>query len=352
MADIHENDHDDHHDEHLNMSMLNATSIDVNSPEWIAIRVCLALTMIIEVVLSAVIIDILHRRKLISESILRIIGSLTSGLMLSGGLVHIYAEAIEHFVESIEEPEFFLPFLIGAVTILCLIIIDKIIHIGMNERKRYVARTTGNVMVKANPVHTGELELKKETEVEVEFKEGEGGEECKAKHGHSHFDIALGTEKWYVVIIFLIALSIHSVFEGLGFGTSRTLAIMFQIYVFIILHKGMVTASLCIVMLKNSHIFTRIRYYFVVIIFAIASPIGAFVGIGISNINTEFELVEVIFNSITAGTFLYLSIRELIPMFFDETEEKWWIDAIKIIAFVIGFGFLTGIAIWHPHEEH
>ena len=339
MADIHKNDHDDHHDEHLNMSMLNATSIDVNSPEWIAIRVCLALTMIIEVVLSAVIIDILHRKKLISESILRIIGSLTSGLMLSGGLVHIYAEAIEHFVESIEEPEFFLPFLIGAVTILCLIIIDKIIHIGMNERKRYVARK-GGIVPKREVKMYGE-----ESQVLVQ-------NECELKHGHSHFDISLGTERWYVVIVFLIALSIHSVFEGLGFGTSRTLAIMFQIYVFIILHKGMVTASLCIIMLKNSHIFTRIRYYFVVIIFAIASPIGAFVGIGISNINTEFELVEVIFNSITAGTFLYLSIRELIPMFFDETEEKWWIDAIKIIAFVIGFGFLTGIAIWHPHEEH
>ncbi|KAI6657910.1 Zinc transport protein [Oopsacas minuta] len=358
MAEIH--DHDDHHDELLNITSTNYTGINLNSPEWIAIRVALAMSTLIEVFVAAFIIDILHRKKLISESILRIIGSLTAGLMLSGGLVHIYAEAMEHYVETTEHPDYFLPFLIGAITILCLIVVDKAIKVAMDERKHYIERRTGRAMVEKNEIK--EIELKT------------GGEENEPKgfneenvpsaeneytvqetdtnniQGHGHFDIALGTDKWYVAILFLVAISLHSIFAGLGFGTTKSLNIMLQIYAFIILHKGLVAASLCVVMIKHKNVFTTTRFYLVVFTFALSTPIGSFIGIGISNINTEFELVEVVFNCISAGTFLYLSLRELTAMFFDEAERKWWVDVLKIIAFIIGFGFLTALAVWHPHE--
>ena len=353
MSEIHA--HEDHHDGLLINISHNDTEINLNSPAWISIRVALATSTLIEVFAAALIIDILHRNKKISESVLRIIGSLTAGLMLSGGLVHIYAEAVEHYVESTEHPDYFLPFLIGAITIMCLIVVDKLIITVMEERKKYLDRKAARLTVKNN--ESNAIELKKDDEnVECAFIEGNSitmPTEPKLEpqpHTHTHFNLALGTDKWYIVIIFLVAISLHSIFAGLGFGTTQSLSIMLQIYAFIILHKGLVAASLCVVMLKHKNVFTTTRYYLVVTTFSMSTPIGAFIGIGISNIETEFELVEVVFNCISAGTFLYLSLRELVAMFFDKTESKWWIDVLKIIAFVVGFGFLTGLAIWHPHE--
>ena len=360
MTDIHDLDehHDGHQDEHhneqfdshLNLTLSNSTGIDLNSPEWIAIRVSLVVTIFIEVFVAAILIDILHRKKLISETVLRIIGSLTSGLMLSGGLVHIYAEALEHYVESTEQPEYYLPFLIGALTIMCLIVADKLINVAMLERKHYRDRREKKptiVMAERNGI---ELNSTEDKDRELQIQECTENQHDMEAQGHSHFDMALGTDKWYVVIVFLLAISLHSLFAGLGFGTTKNFKIMFQIYAFIVLHKGLVAASLCVVMLKHKKIFTATRYYLVVATFSLTTPIGGCIGIGISNINFEFEIVEVVFNCISAGTFLYLSLRELIAMFFDQAEAKWWIDVIKIIAFIVGFGFLTGIAIWHPHE--
>lgn len=351
MSEIHI--HEDHHDDlFINISH-NDTEINLNTPGWISVRVALAASTLIEVFAAAIIIDILHRYKKISESVLRITGSLTAGLMLSGGLVHIYAEAVEHYVESTEHPDYFLPFLIGAITILCLIVVDKSIIVVMEERKKYLERKAARLTIKKE--ETNGIELKKDSE--CAFIEGitmpteHKIEPQPQPHTHSHFNLALGTDKWYIVIIFLVAISLHSVFAGLGFGTTQSLTIMLQIYAFIVLHKGLVAASLCVVMLKHKNVFTTTRYYLVVTTFSLSTPIGAFIGIGISNINTEFELVEVVFNCISAGTFVYLSLRELVAMFFDETESKWWIDVLKIIAFVVGFGFLTGLAIWHPHES-
>ena len=358
MTDIHEigdqqtNHEDEHENGHLNLTLFNSTGIDLNSPEWIAIRVSLVITIIIEVFVAAIIIDLLHRKKLISEVVLRVIGSLTAGLMLSGGLVHIYAEAVEHYVESTEHPNFIIPFLIGALTIMCLIVIDKLISVAMLERKHYIDRKERNLTVVSLDSANGiELENVEDKNHNLKISECSEHKHEADTQGHSHFDMGLGTDKWYVVIVFLMAISLHSLFAGLGFGTTKNYKIMFQIYAFIVLHKGLVAASLCVVMLKHKKIFTVARYYLVVITFSVATPIGASIGIGISNIEFELEIVEVVFNCISAGTFLYLSIRELIAMFFDQAESKWWIDIIKMIAFIIGFSFLTGIAIWHPHEE-
>ena len=353
MTDIHDigDHHEDEHIDHLNLTIFNTTGIELNSPEWIAIRVSLMVTFFIEVFVTAILIDLLHRKRLISETVLRIIGSLTCGLMLSGGLVHIYAEAVKHYVESIEHPNFFLPFLIGALTVMSLIVVDKLINVVMLERKHYRDRKERKITVisidLANEIELNSVGKKNK---HIQIPDCDEHQHDTKTQGHSHFDMALGTDKWYVVIVFLMAISLHSLFAGLGFGTTKTFKIMFQIYVFIILHKGLVAASLCVVMLKHKKIFTVPRYYLVVTTFSLTTPIGACIGIGISNINFKLEIVEVVFNCISAGTFLYLSLRELIVMFFDQEESKWWVDIIKIIAFIIGFGFLTGLAIWHPDE--
>lgn len=377
MAETYHED-DNHHTGNVisaianNSTTYNNSTIDLNTPEWICIRVALIISIIIEVMVTAVIVDILYRKKLISGVVLRIVGSLTSGLMLSGGLVHIFAEAIEHYVESTDHPNYIIPTTICSVTILLLIVIDKTIHMVMEFRNDFVMRRRNrkrssnksgvvrnnkdvkNQVGDANEIIEMEiikldstLESQNNLQKNARNSQNETNNECNHQ---GHFNATLVVDKWYVAVILLLAVGLHSFFAGLGFGTTRSVTIMFQVYAFIILHKGLVAASLAFVMLQYSAYFTRCRYYLLMLTFAVTTPIGAAIGLGFSFIDVKYELIEVVFNCISAGTFIYLAIKELIVMFFDSAETKYWIDIVKILAYLIGFSLLTGLAIWHPHE--
>lgn len=73
-------------------------------------------------------------------------------------------------------------------------------------------------------------------------------------------------------------------------------------------------------------------------IFSIATPLGISIGIVLHGLN---DLVNIVFNSLAGGTFLYLSASEVIVEEFSVNIKKW----LKLLFFVGGAMFITFLGL-------
>eukprot|EP01132_Coremiostelium_polycephalum_P011566 gene11566-14168_t len=121
-------------------------------------------------------------------------------------------------------------------------------------------------------------------------------------------------EKHLAVLPFLlvIALSIHSLFEGLAMGIQTTELHVIDILIAIFAHKILAAFALgvSIVSVTNSKT-SFIKLLTLILVFSFASPIGAIIGMVIVGVgNVADSLVPAILQGISSGTFLYVAVVE------------------------------------------
>lgn len=118
----------------------------------------------------------------------------------------------------------------------------------------------------------------------------------------------------------VLALSFHSVFEGLVIGLGQDIASVWQVFAAVALHKFIVAfvlgVELCAAQLH------RLLYTLYIVVFSITSPIGVAIGIGISQAVSTIDgasvgspsdyLVIWVLNGIAAGTILYVVMFEVL----------------------------------------
>lgn len=143
---------------------------------------------------------------------------------------------------------------------------------------------------------------------------------------------------FFNVTILMIALSTHSVFEGIAVGLQKDIADVWNFFVAIGLHKWAAAMSLGISMsynLENKRTFVTM----LLIIFASATPIGLIIGMLIME---SPPLINIIFSSLAGGTFLYISASEVVVEEFSIPHNKW----VKLAGFILGaliIAFVTSI---------
>ena len=141
--------------------------------------------------------------------------------------------------------------------------------------------------------------------------------------------------------ILMIALSVHSVFEGLALGLQVTISGVLNMVIAILIHKGAASSSLGISLVKTfPDNFKLCRG--LILCFAVATPLGVGLGILLSN---SGELIEVIFTSLSAGTFLYIACTEVIVEEFAIPGNRW----LKLAAFL--FGALIITCLWFVDND-
>ena len=131
----------------------------------------------------------------------------------------------------------------------------------------------------------------------------------------------------------MLALSVHSVFEGLAVGISTDESEVLLMALAILVHKGAAGSALGIALVKtfpNDFKLCRI----LVSVFACATPLG--VGIGMALVGTD-EIYEIIFNSLAAGTFVYIAASEIIVEEFSMPGYRW----LKLFSFLFGALIIT-----------
>ena len=145
-----------------------------------------------------------------------------------------------------------------------------------------------------------------------------------------------------------VALSLHSIFEGLALGLETNVTNVVQLFVALSLHKCIVAFSFGLNMVQSDLTWgVRIPS---IIVFSLASPIGIGLGIGIEHMPIEEKTavgVIGVLQGIACGTFLYIVFFELLPHEFF-TRRKNPDPLLKVLALILGVTLMTSIMLVHP----
>ena len=191
------------------------------------------------------------------------------------------------------------------------------------------------------------------------YTEDHGFEHHRHYHHHQHEDTEINEAEDHIhvlpehehsrlrSILLIVALSLHSVFEGLAVGLQKKSEDVIGIFAALVVHKSVLSFSLGmnLVQSKLSH-GGVIRS---VLLFSLTAPVGVGVGLAImglwnSNIST---LLQGILTGIACGTFLYVTFFEVLPAEFNCPDVR----LLKVLFLLIGFGTVTGILFIH-HDEN
>ena len=131
----------------------------------------------------------------------------------------------------------------------------------------------------------------------------------------------------------MIALSLHSAFEGLACGLQMNLTAVLNIILAIVIHKGAAASSLGISLVRTfPNNFKLVRW--LIFVFSLATPMGVALGMLLSKAG---EIYDIIFSSLAAGTFIYIACTEIIVEEFAVPGYRF----LKLFVFLVGALIIT-----------
>jgi solute carrier family 39 (zinc transporter), member 1/2/3 len=130
-------------------------------------------------------------------------------------------------------------------------------------------------------------------------------------------------------------LSTHAIFEGIALGLTNDLASTINIILALVIHKSAASMSLGISIFKNFSDEDHKKGMMLLIIFALATPIGIAGGLIMLGSN---EMIEVIFSSFAGGTFVYIAASEVIVEEFSIPGRSKW---LQMFTFMLGASLIT-----------
>lgn len=142
----------------------------------------------------------------------------------------------------------------------------------------------------------------------------------------------------------IIALTVHAVLEGLAVGLEISVPQVLLLLTAISTHKLVV--GFCLgVELTSSHNYSKGWHFLSISLFSFGSAAGIGMGMGISEIPTDYsELVLPILQALAAGTLLYVTVSEVLPRersrWHDVTERR-CAGVVQFVAVISGFVAMT-----------
>jgi len=149
-----------------------------------------------------------------------------------------------------------------------------------------------------------------------------------------------GTE--FYPYILLVVLSVHSIIAGATLGLEGKLLGSIALVIAIIGHKGAAAFALGISLKKAG--FSSSKYRKVTAVFSTMAPLGAVMGIMMATmLSSQSSIIfEAIFDSVAAGTFLYVATLDVMGELFEKPENSWQ----KVFLGIAGFVLMAVIAVY------
>jgi len=166
---------------------------------------------------------------------------------------------------------------------------------------------------------------------------------------HSHVGHGVFEHSSLRSVMLLLALSFHSVFEGLAIGLQADPNHMMSIFAAVTIHKAVMSFSLGLNIAQSNLGITA--FLTANIIFSLASPLGVAVGIGLSDLPASLaqDCCNGILQGIAAGTFLYITFFEVLPHELNVPRKRLW----KVFFVILGFACICGtLLITHFCSHH
>jgi len=171
-------------------------------------------------------------------------------------------------------------------------------------------------------------------------------------HGHAHDGGDSGT----AAILLMVALSVHSAFEGIIIGTASSVSTVWLLVAIVVAHKW--AAAFAITNNLTPQQLQGWVAWVLLSLFSLASPVGAGFGWLIESAADEggspmAKLIESVLNSLAVGTLLYIGMVEVVPEEFSGAKHA----VAKFVVFMCSAMFVFGLTLLHlkyghSHEGH
>ncbi|XP_034553240.1 zinc transporter ZIP1-like [Notolabrus celidotus] len=165
-----------------------------------------------------------------------------------------------------------------------------------------------------------------------------GSDESDSSHS-SHFHVDFNSQSALRAFILVFSLSLHSVFEGLAVGLVEEGKEVLEICLALMIHKSIISFSLSFKLSQS-----RLRRSVVVgclLLFAVMSPLGIAVGIGLTETQTspQHQLARCTLEGLAGGTFLYITFMEILPHELSSPRNR----ILKVAMLLVGFAVVTAV---------
>eukprot|EP00455_Lapot_gusevi_P024296 TRINITY_DN2522_c0_g1_i2.p1 TRINITY_DN2522_c0_g1~~TRINITY_DN2522_c0_g1_i2.p1 ORF type:complete len:140 (-),score=2.85 TRINITY_DN2522_c0_g1_i2:33-452(-) len=137
----------------------------------------------------------------------------------------------------------------------------------------------------------------------------------------------------------MIALSMHSVFEGIALGVQNSESHILTLFIAVTVHKWAESVALVTAFIKSKR--SRKFSLLFLILFACASPLGIAIGIGLAS--TGSTILVAVFTSIASGTFLYVGANEIVSEEFESNDRR----PAKFFCMILGIGLISALRLLH-----
>ncbi len=241
-----------------------------------------------------------------SELVLALSDTFAAGVLGGAGIIHLLSAGIDKFHAALPSLAYPFALLLAGVGFLLILLIEGVI-------------VPGHPGHDASPPHLGPAAVQHEMDWHPE-----------------------GSRSVLYPAILLVVLSVHSVILGLALGAQSGLASALIVFLAIVAHKGAAGIALGVGYQRagRSHRQAMPQLTF----FSAMTPLGilAGAGLGLTLTGPSNAIFEAVFDSLGAGTFLYIAALDIIKMEFDSPKYH----AQKWLAAAAGFGFMALLAIW------
>lgn len=289
--------------------------------------------------------------------------SFSAGIFISVGLVHLLPESTEKFNE-ITNCTFPFSFFITILGYSLILFIEKIVFMkeDIDERKEQSDIGSDSRQIseylysfKDNETDKNEENFKnifsktRQLSKCIGNNSGKRSEDTLLEHPFDNQPISYSNNNDLIIdhhsitsYILVIALSVHSIFEGIALGLQRTSIRLFYLFIAISCHKWVEALSIGI-NFNNSQIDYDTILKFI-LIFASTTPLGIILGMILSG---RSDLIEGFFFAVSSGTFIYISASEVVIEEFSVSKYK----KHKFISFIIGAGLIFIFTIFENSQE-
>lgn len=167
-------------------------------------------------------------------------------------------------------------------------------------------------------------------------------------HGdHSHVTPAMFQQSVLRSFLLLLALTFHSVFEGIAIGLQEESTSLLSLFIAVIVHKCIMSFSLGL-NLAQSRLSVK-SYLLCILMFAAASPLGVGIGIGVVGLPDSLaqDISSGILQALAAGTFLYITFFEVLPHELNLPGRR----LSKVFFVILGFAIMCILLFVAPHDH-
>ena len=153
----------------------------------------------------------------------------------------------------------------------------------------------------------------------------------------------------------LVALSFHSVFEGVAIGLQENSGQLISIFIAVIIHKAVMAFSLGLNIAQSS--LSRRTFVISNVLFSLSSPIGVGFGIAMEGLPPSLSTdicngilqgnsggvaetaFYILLPGVAGGTFLYITFFEVLPHEMNVPNKR----LLKVFFVMLGFASISGL---------